>query len=126
VCFALGVTNSFYWNRHWTFPEASHRRPLGQYARFVLVSLIGVSLSQTVLAAALILGPKAGLDLAWCKWGGKVVAISVGGLWNFVANARWTFGVSRFPGYTDQDGNERGKWRRSRFRNNEAPTAPQW
>jgi putative flippase GtrA len=91
VCFALGVTNSFYWNRHWTFPEASHRRPLGQYARFVLVNLIGVSLNQAVLAAALILGPQAGLDPAWCKWGGKVVAVPVGGLWNFAANARWTF-----------------------------------
>jgi putative flippase GtrA len=97
VCFALGVTNSFVWNRRWTFPEAGDREPLGQYARFVLVNLIGVSINQGVLAAALFFGPQAGLDAAWCKWGGKVVALPVGGLWNFAANARWTFKPSRPP-----------------------------
>ena len=93
ISFTLGVTNGFYWNRHWTFAGATREAPLGQYVRFVLVNLVGVLIDQSILAAALALGPIAGLETSLAKWAGKVLSIPFVAAWNFTANARWTFGA---------------------------------
>jgi putative flippase GtrA len=108
VSFSLGVTNGFYWNRHWTFQGARHEEPVGQYVRFVLVNLGGVLIDQAVLAGALALGPDAGLTAELSKWAGKVAAIPFVVTWNFTANSYWTFRRRRQPPATPDRAVEHG------------------
>lgn len=91
IAFALGVTNGFFWNRHWTFTGAARAEPVGQYMKFVLVQLVGVLIDQAILAAALVVGPDASLTPDQSKWAGKVASIPFVVAWNYTANARWTF-----------------------------------
>lgn len=92
LAFVLGTANGFYWNRRWTFGEAtatSVEKPLAQYLRFVAVNGVGALLDQGALALALYLD--VGVAGVGPKWVGKVVAIPLVVAWNYQANARWTF-----------------------------------
>lgn len=91
IAFLLGLTNGFFWNRHWTFKHAKEQEPAAQYVRFALVNLGGVLIDQAILAAALWLGPEMGFPPDLAKWAGKVAAIPFVVVWNFTANSRWTF-----------------------------------
>ena len=92
LCFLLGVTNGFYWNRRWTFRGAKDQEPRRQYVRFLLVNLAGLLIDQAVLATALTLGTQLGLSGDHSKWGGKVLSLPLVVAWNYTANARWAFG----------------------------------
>lgn len=89
--FALAVTNTFTWNRLWTFPESRMRPLRTQLVQFFLVNLIGLGINQLIF-----LGSNA---LAWrhlftaaLAWNlAKATASAVAMLWNFGANRLWTW-----------------------------------
>lgn len=91
VSYGVGVTNGWFWNRHWTFPKARRGKAGGQYGRFVLVNLVGVLIDQAVVAGALVWGPRLGLSSGWEPYAGKLASIPLAVAWNFAANTRWTF-----------------------------------
>jgi putative flippase GtrA len=91
LSFGLGVTNGFYWNRRWTFPEARQEEPVGQYGRFVVVNGIGLLLDQAVLATVMALGPAAGWSDDPSKWAGKIASMPLVVVWNYTAHSLWTF-----------------------------------
>jgi putative flippase GtrA len=79
----VAVANNFFMNRHWTF-DATHSRPHGQAARFLVVSLVAFAFSQVALT---IFVEDVGL--------GKVVAQAIAVLLsmplNFIGNKLWSF-----------------------------------
>ncbi len=89
--FSVAVTNTFIWNRLWTFPE-SRQRPLGtQMAQFFLVNLIGLGINTlTFLGSYALLWRHlftsgAAYNLA------KMTASGVALFWNFGVNRMWTW-----------------------------------
>lgn len=98
LSFTLGVTNGFYWNRRWTFSEARDQEPVGQYARFFLVNVVGLLIDQAVLAVAVTLGPRLGMDARLSKWVGKIASAPLVVAWNFAAHSIWTFRKRRANG----------------------------
>jgi putative flippase GtrA len=89
--FTVAVSNTFVWNRLWTFPE-SRQRPLGiQILQFFLVNLVGLGINTlTFLGSYALLWrhlahTTLGYNLA------KMTASCVALFWNFGANRLWTW-----------------------------------
>ena len=87
--FSAAVLSNFIWNRFWTFPESRRERFLPQLIQFVLVSIGGYIINQTIFL---------GLDsLILHIWGtlgyniAKAIAILVVLFWNFGINRIWTY-----------------------------------
>ena len=89
--FTAAVSNTFIWNRLWTFPE-SRRRPLTtQLAQFFLVNLAGLGINMLTF-----LGSHA---LIWShffapRWSYNLAKATASGMalfWNFGANRAWTW-----------------------------------
>ncbi len=83
--FSAAVLNNYTLNTLWTFgdQERDHRRQLIQ---FVIVSVVGLALSQVLLFA---FHDGLGLDYRIAK----ALAIFLVLFWNFTANRLWTFKV---------------------------------
>lgn len=87
--FLLAVTNGYYWNRRWTFRQTGAGSP-GQYAQFLIVNLIGLSLNQALVT--LFYGRMRlfhGLPKPYLF--ATLAAVVCVTLWNFSANSLWTF-----------------------------------
>jgi len=91
LAFLVATTNSYFWNKFWTFES---RRPVtgGEYARFALFTLGGAFLN--VGAASLVvnvIGVPAGVGGAlWANVGG-LCGVAVSFLWNFIAYRKVVF-----------------------------------
>jgi len=48
ISFTLAVTNTFIWNRLWTFPESRRRELLPQPGKFFLVNLEGWAINEII------------------------------------------------------------------------------
>ena len=83
VGFAFAVTSNFVLNRIWTF-ESHDNLVWVQYAKFILVALIGLALSNAMIY---VLTERKKLNFYLTK----VIAIGVVMVWNFIANYQFTF-----------------------------------
>jgi putative flippase GtrA len=94
VSAAMAVSNSFGWNRWWTFakPEAERGGVLHEYVKFVGASLIGITVNFGVYFIIVILmEPPAGLSIE--RWAniGTVVGATVGLAFNFISYKKFVF-----------------------------------
>lgn len=82
IATSLAIVNNFLWNNFWTFGSSgvSKRR----LAQFVLVSLGGMLITLTVLTSLVYIG--------FHYAPANLIGIGIATTWNFVANARWTWG----------------------------------
>lgn len=89
--FAVAVTNTFTWNRLWTFPESRQRAVSRQLGQFFLVNLVGLGINQSVFLGshALIWHHFFVPALAWNL--AKATASGIALFWNFSANRLWTW-----------------------------------
>jgi putative flippase GtrA len=91
VSYTLGSLNSFSLHRIWTYagrPQKSLRR---QFLQFMLVSCLALALNNLVIV---ILTPYFNNLINVNSYAGlaaKLCATSVGMVWNYTANNRWTF-----------------------------------
>ena len=97
--FVAAVTQNFFLNRRWTFPESRERNASQQLMKFTIVSLIGLAINQAVLLsvhhalepywihlfASEQLGYTASYNFA------KLIAIGFVLFWNFFINRMWTY-----------------------------------
>jgi len=82
LAFAGGFTNSYFFNRRWTFrsTDVQHVRQVG---RFLLVTLVGLGLSELIVYWLL---PFTGSRLLT-----KTFAVAVTLWWNFAGGRFWAF-----------------------------------
>jgi putative flippase GtrA len=96
MSFGLGVTNSFLWNRHWTFRARDHASAKEQYGRFLATNVVGLSLNlvMTKLLLVVVTGhpwrvgenpPPYDVLVA------SLLAVPCVTLWNFAASKYWAF-----------------------------------
>lgn len=82
LAFFIANLNSYFCNKYWTFQNKEKKHHL-QYLKFLIISLIGLGLTDLIFYLALHLGL---YDLL-----AKLVPIPLVLLWNFSANKYWTF-----------------------------------
>jgi putative flippase GtrA len=91
LSFLVGLANNFTWNRLWTFGDSVQLDWRAQLAKFTMVSVIGLALSNVIL---LMLEVPMGQMLHRAEWGylpAKVIATGAVLFWNYFANRTWTF-----------------------------------
>ncbi|MFH1430735.1 MAG: GtrA family protein [Candidatus Uhrbacteria bacterium] len=83
VTFCTIVTWSFFWNKRWSFKNHEQQHGV-QYAKFVLVTVGGIAIEQSVLVIGVELFSV--LDIF-----AKLIAGPIVVLWNFGMYRRWAF-----------------------------------
>lgn len=99
LAFVIADTNNFIWNRWWTFRSKGKIRI--QYPQFLLVSVDGLMLNLILLRLLMeevfpslgVSGLRSSLDVVLAQ----VIAIFVVSVFNFFANALWTFADDTRP-----------------------------
>jgi putative flippase GtrA len=96
LSFAVAVTNSYAWNKHWSFASTAQkpekRKSATQFSLFVGVTLIGLGMNAGVAVLWIeSVDPMAGLSpLAWANVA-AAVALAVSSFWNFLAYYGFVF-----------------------------------
>ena len=93
------MLQNFALNRRWTYPESRSHNALGQLARFVLVSLVGLGINQMIFLTI-----HNWLEPTWVSLMGEqklgdlisynfalLVAVGMVMIWNFGVNRLWTY-----------------------------------
>lgn len=84
VAYAGGMTNSYLFNRYWTFAQAGVKSGIGTMARFAVVN--GITLGVSLLLLYL-LGEKAGIHPLTAK----VLVVGITMVINFTGTKFWVF-----------------------------------
>jgi putative flippase GtrA len=83
ISFSVAVTNSYFWNRRWTFRSIDQRR-VQQYIKFVIVNCIGLGINSGLLYIF-------AYEFHIHDLLGKALAVIVTLFWNFLINRLWVF-----------------------------------
>lgn len=83
ISFIVAVTNSYYWNKYWTFEFK--QKVEKEFVQFFLVSIVGLGLNLGAAALVVnVIGPVGEIDLtAWANLG-ALAGTFAGLAWNFV------------------------------------------
>ena len=89
--FTAGLTNNYFWNSRWTYKETVEKLSMDQFAKFLVVSLIGLGLNSIILLLLenpieKIIGMP-GLGYLPAKVSATIIVL----FWNYLANRKWTF-----------------------------------
>jgi putative flippase GtrA len=85
TAFLIASTNSYFWNKFWTFESYSKINP-GEYFFFFLVTLFGAFINTTVASFIVnVLGAPAGFSLKLWANVAALIAVFFSMLWNFSA-----------------------------------------
>ena len=98
ISFTAAATSNYFLNRIWTFRSKDEN--IGtEYAKFLLVSVIGLCINNGILALSSLFWPNAYSGLFPNPWDiplknfylFKLLAIAITTLWNFFGNMLFTF-----------------------------------
>lgn len=90
ISFTIAVTNSYFWNKYWTFQEKSKKGIPAQFAKFLAVSVVGAIINSSIVyAVTTYIEPLFGLEKSLWANVAKVAATAVGLVWNFIGYKFW-------------------------------------
>jgi len=91
VSYSTGLINNYYWNSRWTFRSADKRYDIEQFCQFAIISLIGLGLNSLIVVGMQPIITQFEIlkrsSLLLAKMGATAVVM----VWNYTANAIWTF-----------------------------------
>jgi len=83
IGFTAAATSNYFLNRVWTF-HSENPQILVEYSQFMIISLIALGINTLILWIII-------RYLKWNFYFSKLIAIGVVTIWNFIANAYFTF-----------------------------------
>lgn len=85
VSFIVAGTNSYLWNKFWTFKSGQGFVAGREYASFLVVSLVGLGINVAVASFVVnFVGPQFGIEATLWANVGAVFGAALGLFWNFV------------------------------------------
>jgi putative flippase GtrA len=92
ISFAFAVTNSYIWNKVWTFKKTDTKETGKEFSQFIMVSVIGLILNAAVAGfLVIVVGPMGGIKVkTWASVSAAVASICVM-VWNFLGYKFWVF-----------------------------------
>ena len=86
ISFLVATTNSYFWNKFWTFEKKEVPRPK-EFLKFLVVTAIGLLINVGVASFVVnIIGPQFGISEKIWATIGAIVAAFFAFLWNFLAS----------------------------------------
>lgn len=82
IAYAIGVINSFYWNKNWVFEAKDGNKQL--FTKFVIVNLITLGINSFALYLFV-------NYLQVLPYVAQIIATGIGLCINFLLNKQWTF-----------------------------------
>lgn len=89
IAVSCAIINGYCWNGRWTFE--TRLNPRRQLLPFILVQVVGILVTDAIIALATSTPLTAGLGLYERVYIGKVLAVAVTAIWNFLALRRLVF-----------------------------------
>jgi putative flippase GtrA len=92
ISFIFAVTNSYIWNKIWTFKKVDTKETGKEFGQFIMISVIGLVLNA-VIASVLVnaIGPLGGINAkTWASVSAAIASVCVMA-WNFVGYKFWVF-----------------------------------
>ncbi|MCK4520442.1 GtrA family protein [Candidatus Parcubacteria bacterium] len=85
ISFVAATTNSYFWNKFWTFEKKKAVKPKKEFLQFFVISAIGFAINVgTASIIVNLVDPQFNLNLAqWANFG-AITASFVGLTWNFL------------------------------------------
>ena len=84
VSFSIAVTNSYFWNKYWTFHSEETPRTV-EFFKFLMVNLVGLGINVGSASFVVnVLGAPAGVSPALWANIGAISSVFVSLFWNFV------------------------------------------
>jgi putative flippase GtrA len=90
VSFSIAVTNSYLWNKYWTFKVKAKDEIPQEFAKFITVSLIGAIINSSILFVfTTFVDPLFGISEGLWANVGKLLATGIALIWNFIGYKFW-------------------------------------
>jgi putative flippase GtrA len=92
ISFIFAVTNSYVWNKIWTFKKVDTKETGKEFGQFIMISIIGLILNAVIASVLVnVIGPLGGIKVkTWASVSAAVASICVMA-WNFVGYKFWVF-----------------------------------
>jgi len=92
ISFTFAVTNSYIWNKIWTFKKVETKETGKEFGQFIMISVIGLILNAAVAGfLVIVVGPKGGISAkTWASISAAVASLCVMA-WNFIGYKFWVF-----------------------------------
>lgn len=87
ISFSSAVTNSYFWNKFWTFRKKETKVGAGEYSRFYLITGVGFLLNVGIASLVVnVIGPQFGFSpTIWANIG-AIIAVLCAFMWNFLGS----------------------------------------
>jgi len=87
ISFLVATTNSYFWNKHWTFRKRERIFAPGEFSKFLVVTTIGLSINVGIASVVVnIIGPQFGItEKMWATIGAFTAAL-ISWVWNFLSS----------------------------------------
>jgi len=84
ISFLVATTNSYFWNKYWTFEKKEEKPKPQEFLKFLIVTAVGLLLDVTVASIVVnIIGPQGGISVASWATVGAIAGAIFAFLWNF-------------------------------------------
>ncbi|MFA5871976.1 MAG: GtrA family protein [Parcubacteria group bacterium] len=92
ISFIFAVTNSYIWNKIWTFKKTDTKETGKEFAQFITISIVGLILNALIASIlVIVIGPLGGIKAkTWASISAAVASICVMA-WNFIGYKFWVF-----------------------------------
>ncbi|MDI6778529.1 MAG: GtrA family protein [Patescibacteria group bacterium] len=92
ISFIFAVTNSYLWNKIWTFKKTDTKKTGKEFVQFITISVIGLVLNALVASILVnVVGPMGGIKVkTWASVSAAVASVCVMA-WNFIGYKFWVF-----------------------------------
>ncbi|NQU99810.1 MAG: GtrA family protein [Parcubacteria group bacterium] len=96
VSFSVAVTNSYLWNKYWTFKVKAKDEIPQEFVKFITVSIIGAIINSSILFAfTTFVEPVFGLSEGLWANVGKLFATGIALVWNFIGYKFWALKIDK-------------------------------
>jgi putative flippase GtrA len=89
VSFLFATTNSFLWNKNWTFNDAGEKNSASKVTEFYSVAIVGWVLNVGVATAVKVMGPAG--SSSWVNIVAPLGGIAASFAWNFIGYKYFVF-----------------------------------
>jgi len=85
ISFSSATTNSYFWNKFWTFKKRETKVGAGEYSQFYLITGIGFLINVGIASLVVnLIGPQFGFSKTIWANVGAIIAVLCAFMWNFL------------------------------------------